>query len=74
MEVKISGLEADAEAKVSFWYYDEGEQVEEGEDLVEMATDKAVFNVPAPSSGKLVKIMVQEGDTAKNDDVVAVIE
>jgi len=74
MEVKLSGLEADAEAKVSFWYYDEGEHVEEGEDLVEMATDKAVFNVPAPSSGKLAKILVQEGETAKNDDVVAVIE
>jgi acetyl/propionyl-CoA carboxylase alpha subunit len=74
MEVKLSGLEEGAEAKVSFWYFDEGEHVDEGEDLAEMATDKAVFNVPAPVSGTLAKILVKEGETAGNDDVVAIIE
>jgi acetyl/propionyl-CoA carboxylase alpha subunit len=74
MEVKLSGLEEDAEAKVSFWYFDEGEHVDEGEDLAEMATDKAVFNVPAPVAGTLTKICVKEGESAGNDDVVAVIE
>jgi len=74
MEVKLSGLEDDAEAKVSFWYFDEGEHVDEGDDLVEMATDKAVFNVPAPAAGTLSKILVKEGESAGNGAAVAVID
>ena len=76
MEVKLPELGEDAgdSAKVSFWYYDEGEKVEEGEDLVEMVTDKATFNVPAPVSGDLKEIFIGEGDEAKVGDVLAVIE
>ena len=76
MEVKLPELGEDAgdSAKVSFWYYDVGEKVEEGEDLVEMVTDKATFNVPAPVSGDLKEILVGEGDEAKVGDVLAVIE
>lgn len=76
MEVKLPELGEDAgdAAKVSFWYYDEGEKVEEGEDLVEMVTDKATFNVPVPASGELKEIVVAEGDEAKVGDVLAIIE
>ena len=76
MEVELPDLGEDAQdsAKVSFWYYDVGERVEEGEDLVEMVTDKATFNVPVPVSGTLKEIVVAEGGEAKVDDVLAVIE
>lgn len=76
MEVKLPDLGEDAQdsAKVSFWYYDVGERVEEGEDLVEMVTDKATFNVPVPVSGTLKEIVVGEGEEAKVDDILAIIE
>ena len=76
MEVKLADLGegSDKGAKVSFWYFDEGERVEEGEDLVEMVTDKATFNVPVPINGVLKKIVVEEEDIAFSGDVLAVIE
>ncbi|HHT9110413.1 MAG TPA: biotin/lipoyl-containing protein [Candidatus Brocadiaceae bacterium] len=62
------------EATVSFWYVEEDEEVEEGEDLVEMITEKTTFNVPAPVSGRLVEILAQEGDVIKVGDVIAYVE
>jgi len=62
------------EAVVSFWHFKEGDAVKEGDELVEMATDKAAFNVPSKAAGTLKKIVAQEGDTVKVGDVLAVIE
>ena len=61
-------------AKVSFWHFDLGEEVSEGDDLVEVLTDKATFNVPAPASGKLKNILAKEGQEVKVGDVIATIE
>ena len=61
-------------ATVSYWYFEEGATVVEGNDLVEMATDKATFNVPAPCSGTLVEIFAHEGDTIEPGEVLAAIE
>jgi pyruvate/2-oxoglutarate dehydrogenase complex dihydrolipoamide acyltransferase (E2) component len=61
-------------ATVSYWYVEEGARVTEGSDLVEMATDKAAFNVPAPCSGVVLKILVHEGDSVNVGDVLAVLE
>jgi len=61
-------------ATVSYWYFEEGQEVKEGEDLVEVATDKATFNVPSPVSGVISEILVQEGDSAHPGEALAVIE
>lgn len=61
-------------ATVSYWYFEDGASVVEGNDLVEMATDKATFNVPAPCSGTLVEIIAHEGDAVDVGAVLAVIE
>ncbi len=61
-------------ATVSYWYVEEGATIEEGSDLVEMATDKAVFNVPAPCSGTVVEIVAHEGDSVEPGEILAVIE
>lgn len=75
-EVKLPPLGADApdSAEVSFWYVDEGESLEEGQDMVEMITDKAAFTVPAPVSGKLQSIVAREGDKVQVGQVMAVVE
>jgi pyruvate/2-oxoglutarate dehydrogenase complex dihydrolipoamide acyltransferase (E2) component len=62
------------EATISFWYADEGEDVKEGDDLVEVVTDKADFHIPAPASGKLVERRAEEDDVVSVGDVIAIIE
>lgn len=76
VEVKLPelGSEAGDEATVSFWIVQEGDEVSEGDDLVEMLTDKANFNVPAPVSGKVTKICAQENDVIKVGDLLCEIE
>ncbi|MCD5401193.1 biotin/lipoyl-binding protein [candidate division NPL-UPA2 bacterium] len=74
-EVKLPELgEEVKEATVSYWLHEEGDEVKEGEDLVEMTTDKATFNVPVPTSGILKEISVEEGETVKVGQKLAVIE
>jgi pyruvate/2-oxoglutarate dehydrogenase complex dihydrolipoamide acyltransferase (E2) component len=75
-EVKLPPLGEDApdEAEVSFWYVEEGEAIEEGQDLVEMVTDKAAFTMPAPVSGVLRSIEAGEGETVAVGQVMAIVE
>ena len=75
-EIKLPDLGEDApdEAEVSFWYVVEGENVEEGQDLVEMITDKAAFTLPSPTAGTVKQVLVQEGDTVKVGQVIAIVE
>ena len=68
------GDDAGDEAKVSFTYVDEGDEVSEGDDLIEMVTDKATFNVPSPKSGKIVKMLVVEDDTVKVGEAICVMD
>ncbi len=41
---------------------------------MEVSTHKATFNIPAPDTGKLIEILVQEGDAVIPGDVIAIIE
>ncbi len=61
-------------ATVSYWYYKVGEKVSEKDDLVELTTDKATFNLPSPCSGTLSEINFSEGDTVAVGEVLGVIE
>jgi len=66
--------EKSGEAAVSFWYYDKGEKVAKGEDLLEVVTDKATFNVPVPESGTLAEVGAAEGQGVQPGDLLGVIE
>lgn len=61
------------ESLVVFWYKSVGEQVEQGEPLVEVQTDKASFDIEAPSQGVLKEICVERGDSAQVGDVLAIL-
>jgi len=61
-------------ATVSFWYFKEGDSVNEKDDLVELSTDKAVFNLPSPCTGTLREILLSEGTVAHIGEVLGIIE
>jgi pyruvate dehydrogenase E2 component (dihydrolipoamide acetyltransferase) len=61
-------------AVVSFWYFKVGDKVNEKEDLVEVTTDKATFNVPSLATGTISQIYAHEGDTVKVGEPLALIE
>ncbi|OGX44261.1 MAG: hypothetical protein A3G38_00935 [Omnitrophica WOR_2 bacterium RIFCSPLOWO2_12_FULL_51_8] len=74
-KVILPELSENAEkATVSYWYFKEGEKVGEKDDLVELATDKATFNLPSPCSGTLAEIFFREGDTVRPGETMAVID
>jgi pyruvate/2-oxoglutarate dehydrogenase complex dihydrolipoamide acyltransferase (E2) component len=74
-EVKLPSLaEGVNKASVSYWHKSVGDSVKEGEDLVELVTDKATFNMPSPVAGKLKEIIIQEGNEAKVGQTIAIIE
>ena len=62
------------EAIVACWHTAAGLQVKKDDDLVELVTDKATFNVPTDISGIVKEIRIGEGQEAKLGEVLAVIE
>ena len=76
IEVKVPDLGEDGpeEASISFWMFEVGDRVSEGEDLVELVTEKASFTVPAPAAGRLVEVTAGEGDKVAPGQVLAVLE
>lgn len=61
------------EGTVGVWYKKEGDNVEKGEPLVEVFSEKATYDLEAPASGVLRKILVQEGVDASVNAVLAII-
>jgi pyruvate dehydrogenase E2 component (dihydrolipoamide acetyltransferase) len=61
-------------ATVSYWYFKEGEKVNEKDDLVELTTDKATFNLPTPCSGIVSEIFFREGDSVNIGETLAIID
>lgn len=61
-------------AVVSYWYFQVGQNVKKDEDLVELTTDKATFNLPAPATGKLLEVFSLEGQSVNVADTLATIE
>jgi 2-oxoglutarate dehydrogenase E2 component (dihydrolipoamide succinyltransferase) len=66
--------ESIAEGTVSQWLKQVGDAVERDEPILEISTDKVDAEIPAPSSGTLVEIAVQEGETVEVGTIVAYID
>jgi 2-oxoglutarate dehydrogenase complex dihydrolipoamide succinyltransferase (E2) component len=65
--------ESVVEGTITSWLKQPGDSVEEDEPLCEIETDKINVEVPAPSSGVLLKVMAEEGETVEVDETIAVI-
>jgi len=75
-EVTLPDLGEDAgdSAKVSFWYVDPGEKVASGDNLLQMLTDKATFDVPSPGGGTVKELKVGEDDQVRVGQVICILE
>ncbi|TCS95983.1 dihydrolipoamide acetyltransferase family protein [Hazenella coriacea] len=62
-----------AEAEVVRWLVQEGEWIERDQPIVEVQTDKAVVELPAPESGQIQKLMWDQGATVPVGEVLYVI-
>ena len=73
-EVKMPQMgESIAEGTIVKWLKHVGDSVKRDEPLFEISTDKVDAEIPAPTSGVLSEIKVQEGETVPVNTVVAVI-
>lgn len=62
------------EGTLTKWHKKVGDKVQREEILFEISTDKVDTEIPSPVSGTLAQILVQEGEIAKVNAVVAVID
>ncbi|MFD8539822.1 2-oxoglutarate dehydrogenase, E2 component, dihydrolipoamide succinyltransferase [Streptomyces rubrogriseus] len=65
--------ESVTEGTVTRWLKSVGDSVEEDEPLLEVSTDKVDTEIPAPTSGTLLEIVVGEDETAEVGAKLAVI-
>ncbi len=61
------------EGTIGKWYKKEGDPVEKGEALVEVVSEKATYDVEAPASGILKRVLASEGTTVEVNSRLAVI-
>lgn len=66
--------ESITEGTIIEWRVQEGDSFEEGDVLLEVATDKVDNEVPAPVSGKMLKHKFNEGDIVPIGEVIAILE
>ena len=66
--------ESVTEGTILEWHVSEGEEVAEGDTVVEVSTDKVDAEVPAPASGVIAKILAQPDDTVEVGQVLAQID
>jgi len=65
-EIRVPTLgESVTEATIAHWFKKAGDAVAVDEPLVELETDKVSIEVPAPSSGVLSEILVNDGETVE---------
>jgi len=75
-EVKLPGLGEDTTdiVTVSSWLAQIGDELKQGDDLLEITTDKAAFSLPAPKDGILSELLVHDGDEINVGDIVCIFE
>ncbi|MCB1304920.1 MAG: lipoyl domain-containing protein [Leptospiraceae bacterium] len=56
------------------WIVEEGDRVEENQELCELVTDKAAFPLECPNNGTLRSILKKAGDSVKVGDTLALLD
>lgn len=74
-EVALEGLsEKVEEATIQAWYFEEGDAVNEGDDLVELSTEEGTVTIQSPASGVLAEVYYDEGEIVAKGEVLCAID
>ena len=65
--------ESITEVQIGSWLKGEGDRVERDEAVVEIESDKATLELPAPVSGTIEKLLKKKGDTVKIGELIATL-
>src|SRR4030043_2133321 len=60
------------EGEIVRWLVKEGDEIKEGQPLVEVETDKALAEIPSPRAGVILKILAKEKEVVKVGQVIVV--
>lgn len=60
------------EGEIVRWLVKEGDEVKEGQPLVEVETDKALAEIPSPRTGVILKILAREREIVKVGQVIVI--
>jgi 2-oxoglutarate dehydrogenase E2 component (dihydrolipoamide succinyltransferase) len=75
IELKIPSVgESIQEVQIGQWLKHEGDRVAHDETIVELETDKASMELPAPIDGVISKIVKHDGDSVAVGQVIAYLE
>ncbi|MED5462401.1 MAG: 2-oxoglutarate dehydrogenase complex dihydrolipoyllysine-residue succinyltransferase [Pseudomonadota bacterium] len=75
IEITVPQLpESVTDATLVAWHKKPGDAVSRDENLVDLETDKVVLEVPAPVSGVLTEVRVDNGTTVTAGDILAILE
>lgn len=75
VELKVPAVgESVTEVQIGDWLKKEGDFVKADEAILMIETDKVTVELPAPAAGKITKVLVKSGSSAKVGDVVGMLE
>ncbi|MCG3180894.1 MAG: Dihydrolipoyllysine-residue succinyltransferase component of 2-oxoglutarate dehydrogenase complex [Phycisphaerae bacterium] len=75
VELKVPEVgESVTAVEIGRWLKREGDVVRKDETVVELETDKATLELPAPADGVLAKVLKEQGESAGVGDVIAHID
>ena len=75
IEVKVPALaESVPDATCLVWHKTEGEQITEGDTLIDLETDKVTLEITAPVNGVIKSILKNPGDVVLTDEVLVTID
>ena len=75
IELKIPAVgESITEVQISEWLKSEGDSVKQDEPVAVIDSEKTTFDLPAPQSGRLLKILHKAGETVAVGTIVAQLE
>ncbi len=75
IELKIPAVgESITEVQIGEWLKAEGDPVQKDESVAVIDSEKTTFDLPAPASGRLAKILRRAGETVKVGEAIAHLE
>src|SRR3989338_624265 len=74
-DVNLEGLSKHIEeATIQTWFFEEGDMVTEGDDLVELSTEEGTAVIPASATGILAEVYYDEGETVAKGETLCTID